>query len=126
VGTGGLAGPAVLPVFVAGEFVVAGEGAGTAVPPGAVEPLLVTPPEFFVAAGSCLGTLGSRCASMSAARIGDWSEAQEGSCAAVFVITSTSSNRCRSVAGFTLIIRKGSLSWSGVEVLTIPTAKPLG
>ena len=79
-------------------------GAGTPVPPGA-----------FGAFGSSLGTLGSRCERMSAARMGSGPLEAERELSAISVMTSTSSSRLRSAAGLILMARNGSLSWSGVD-----------
>src|SRR5262249_10134871 len=105
----------------AGLLILAGVGETTA--PG-------TPggfaPGTFTALGSCFGTLGRRCAKISAARMGPGPAGTDGISSAVLVITIASSSRCRSAAGFTLMARKGSLSRSGVELVTVPTGRPLG
>jgi hypothetical protein len=101
---------------------VALTGVGDGVAPGAP---VVGPPGLFGAFGSCLGTLGNLCERMSAARMG---AGPADGCASsiIFVITSTSSRRLRLAAGLILMARNGSLSLSGVDEITVPTAYPLG
>jgi len=83
-------------------------------------------PGVLGAFGSCLGTLGSLCDRMSAARMGAGPDAADRELSAISVMTSTSSNRVRSAAGLILITRNGSLSWSAMVPITVPTAYPLG
>jgi hypothetical protein len=74
--------------------------------------------------GGLSGTEGRRCARMSAARIGAAPSAKEGCFSSSCVITSTSSRRLKSAAGFTRILRKSS--GPGETFVTVPTGKPLG
>jgi hypothetical protein len=106
----------------AGFVALTGVGDGDAVAPGAP---VVVPPGTFGAFGSCLGTLGNLCERMSAARMG---AGPANGCVSsiIFVIISTSSSRLRLAAGLILMARNGSLSLSGVDEITVPTAYPLG
>lgn len=97
-------------------------GVGDGVAPGAP---VVVPPGTFGALGSCLGMLGSLCERMSAARMGADPVAVCVS-SAILVMTRTSSSLLRSAAGLILMAKKGSLSLSGVDEITVPTAYPLG
>ena len=106
----------------AGFVVLTGVGVGDGVAPGTP---FVVPPGSFGAFGSCLGTLGNLCERMSAARMGAGPVAVCVS-SAILVITSTSSSRLRLAAGLILMARNGSLSLSGVDEITVPTAYPLG
>lgn len=117
VGEGLAAGVAgtVAPVVVAPVL-----AAPVATPPGAV------PPGILGAFASCLGTLGSLCARMSAARMGAGPAVTVDASSAIFVTTMTSSSRLRSAAGLILMTRKGSLSRSTAELMTVPTEYPLG
>ena len=104
----------------AGVGVLTGVGDGVA--PGTA---VVVPPGTFGAFGSGLGTLGNLCERMSAARMGAGPVAVWVS-SPILVMTSTSSSRFRLAAGLILIARNGSLSLSGVDEMTVPTAYPLG
>jgi hypothetical protein len=106
----------------AGFVALTGVGAGDAVAAGAP---VVVPPGTFGAFGSCLGTLGNLCERMSAARMGA-GPANGCVSSVIFVIISTSSSRLRLAAGLILMARNGSLSLSGVDEITVPTAYPLG
>jgi hypothetical protein len=106
----------------AGLGVLTGVGDGDAVAAGAP---VVVPPGTFGAFGSCLGTLGNLCERMSAARMGA-GPANGCVSSVIFVIISTSSSRLRLAAGLILMARNGSLSLSGVDEITVPTAYPLG
>lgn len=107
-------------VATAGFGALAGVGEGVA--PGT--PVVVAPGAFG-AFGSCLGTLGSLWERMSAARIGSGPVAVRES-STILVMTKTSSSRLRSAAGLILMAKNGSLSRSGVDEITVPTAYPLG
>jgi hypothetical protein len=104
----------------AGFVALTGVGDGDAVAAGAP---VVVPPGTFGAFRSCLGTLGNLCERMSAARMG---AGPANGCASsvIFVIISTSSSRLRLAAGLILMARNGSLSLSGVDEITVPTAYP--
>jgi hypothetical protein len=76
---------------------------------------------------SGLVTLGRRWARRSAARTWFVDAARLlGRSSALLVTISTSSSRARSAAGLILMARKGSLSWSGATLVTVPTGTPLG
>src|SRR5205814_8646796 len=117
---GGFHGLAAIPGFCSVPVRLTGVGEDVA----AGAPVVV-PPGIFGALGSCLETLGNLCERMSAARMGaDPSPAFVSS--AILVMTRTSSSRLRSAAGLILMAKNGSLSLSGVDEITLPTAYPLG
>src|ERR1051326_3712606 len=88
----------------------AGVGVGLAAAPGVA---------VFGAFGSVLGMLGRRCERISAARSDVEPVATAGVSSVILVITSTSSSRRRSAAGLTLMLMKGSLSRSGLALVTV-------